>query len=222
MVLFPLFGLLSNFLKMKTDLVLVCHNSLSDLERFLPSIKANTENYNLIIVDNGEQKLTIEFLEKLTAKYISTSNNGYGTACNVGAKAGDSEFIVFLNCDLLATKNWLENLLKPFADPAVAVTGARLFNEQGLEYKTPERGHVIGCCYAIRRKVFEQLGGFDENFFLFFEETDLSLRATKAGFYVVRSDAKLIHFHPHFLPMPEHLQKYYDISEKYFKNKHNL
>ena len=207
---------------MKTDLVLVCHNSLSDLERFLPSIKANTENYNLIIVDNGEQKLPVDFLEKLTAKYISIPNKGYGSACNAGAKLGDSEFIVFLNCDLLATKNWLENLLKPFADPAVAVTGARLFNEQGLEYKTPERGHVIGCCYAIRRKVFEQLGGFDENFFLFFEETDLSLRATKAGFYVVRSDAKLIHFHPHFLPMPEALQKYYDVSQSYFKIKHNL
>ena len=216
MVLSLLFGRSNKFLKMKADLVLVCHNSLSDLERFLPSIKANTTDYNLIIVDNGDKKLPIDFLEKLTAKYISTSNNGYGTACNVGAKAGTSEFIVFLNCDLLATKDWLNNLLKPFSDPAVAVTGARLFNEQGLEYRTPERGHVIGCCYAIRRKVFEQLGGFDENFFLFFEETDLSLRATKAGFYVVRSDAKLIHFHPHFLPMPPYLQTHYDFSQNYF------
>jgi GT2 family glycosyltransferase len=41
---------------------------------------------------------------------------------------------------------------------------------------------VAGCSMLIRRQVFEQIGLFDEHFFLYFEETDLCRRAAKAGF----------------------------------------
>lgn len=207
---------------MKADLVLVSHNSKSDLEKFLPTIRQYTRGYSLLIVDNGSEKLCKDFLKNCGEHVEFRPNFGYGSGCNYGAKCGNSEFIIFLNCDLLATENWLNDLLLPFQNSVVAVTGARLFNDQGHEYPTPLSGNAIGCCYAIRRKVFEMLGGFDENFFLFFEETDLSLRVQKAGFKVVRSEAMLIHLHPHFLPMPAELQKHYDHSEKYYKIKHNI
>lgn len=41
--------------------------------------------------------------------------------------------------------------------------------------------HVIGAFYMIRRSLFEQLGGFDERFFVYLEDLDLSLRAHQAG-----------------------------------------
>ena len=204
---------------MKADLILVSHNSKADLERFLPSIKANTKDYNLLIVDNGSNEETKEFLKNSGEKVIFQDNKGYGAACNTGAKATSSEFIVFLNCDLLASKDWLIDLLRPFGDPIVAITGARLFNEQDNEYPTPRKNFVVGCCLAIRREIFEKLGGFDENFFLFFEETDLCRRAVHAGFQVVRSEATLTHFHPHFPPFSPELQAHWDKSEAYFKEK---
>lgn len=205
---------------MKADLILVSHNSTTDLERFLPSIKEHTEDYNLIIIENGDALATGKFYGDFGAKVFFSKNNGYGAACNVGAKEGSADIIVFLNSDLLASENWLVDLLKPFEDPAVAVTGARLFNERGQEYPTPKADMAIGCCFAVRRKVFEELGGFDENFFLFFEEKDFCFRAKKAGYKIIRSEAKLIHYHPHFFPMPPELQKHYDKSQTYFKNKH--
>jgi glycosyltransferase involved in cell wall biosynthesis/predicted RNA methylase len=214
-------GIAENTTQQKADLVLVSHNSKEDLEKFLPTIRENTKNYNLTIIENGNDNKTKQYLDSLTAQISYVENKGYGSACNTGAGQGNSEFIVFLNCDLLASKNWLVDLLKPFGDGNVAVVGARLFDKKGQEYPTPQKNMAIGCCFAVRRKIFEQLGGFDEKFFLFFEETDFCVRALKAGYKVVRSEAKLTHCHPHFPPLDPHLQKYWDESEVYFKNKHS-
>ena len=54
--------------------------------------------------------------------------------------------------------------------------------------------HVIEAFYLIRRSVFMQLGGFDERFFVYLEDSDLSLRAYQAGWsclYV--AEAKIFH-----------------------------
>jgi len=46
---------------------------------------------------------------------------------------------------------------------------------------TRQVGHVIGAFYLVRRSLFEALGGFDERFFLYFEDLDFSCRAHHAG-----------------------------------------
>jgi N-acetylglucosaminyl-diphospho-decaprenol L-rhamnosyltransferase len=47
--------------------------------------------------------------------------------------------------------------------------------------ETREVDQVIGAFFLIRRELFDALGGFDERFFVYFEEVDLALRARKAG-----------------------------------------
>ncbi len=44
--------------------------------------------------------------------------------------------------------------------------------------------HIIGAFYLVRRKVFSDLGGFDERFFVYYEDLDLSLRIHKAGWKI--------------------------------------
>ena len=58
-----------------------------------------------------------------------------------------------------------------------------------------EVNHVIGSCYAIRRDVFEGLNGFDERFFLYYEDLDLSKRVAMAGWSIhYHADHHLQHF----------------------------
>jgi hypothetical protein len=55
-------------------------------------------------------------------------------------------------------------------------------------------GHVMGSFYLARRALFEQLGGFDERFFMYLEDLDFSLRAQQAGwtsFYL--TEAQVYH-----------------------------
>jgi GT2 family glycosyltransferase len=60
--------------------------------------------------------------------------------------------------------------------------------------KTTTVDHVIGAFYLIRRPLFESLGGFDERFFVYLEDLDLSLRVRKAGWRsVYLADAQAFH-----------------------------
>jgi GT2 family glycosyltransferase len=53
---------------------------------------------------------------------------------------------------------------------------------------------VMGAFFLVRRSLFESLQGFDEQFFVYFEEVDLSLRAMQLGFHsVYLTDARVIH-----------------------------
>ncbi len=80
----------------------------------------------------------------------------------------------------LATETFNRSLLK------------RLFPERfpgkGRKLSEPEQVEtLIGAVMMIRRKALEQLGGFDENYFFFMEETDLAVRMRQAGWKVVHA-----------------------------------
>lgn len=75
--------------------------------------------------------------------------------------------------------------------------GLRSFNTHISEWKHDETrtvDHVIGAFYLIRRSLFESLGGFDERFFVYLEDLDLSLLARQAGYRsVFLADAQAFH-----------------------------
>jgi GT2 family glycosyltransferase len=137
------------------------------------------------------------------------ANLGFGAGNNLGVKQATSDFLVFLNPDTIVCEGWLGPLLRELeADRKVGLVTAKILMADdtatinacgnsihltGLTLcrglgagqvsfsRTEDVGAVSGAAFAMRREVFEQLGGFDEDMFLYMEDTDLSLRARLAG-----------------------------------------
>ncbi len=151
-------------------------------------------------------------------------NLGFGAASNLGASLARGRYLVFLNPDTEPCPGWLKTLLAPLAaHPPAGLSTAKLLlaaapgrvdtfgNDVHISGITPCRGWgepteryqeteevsaVSGACFAIPAALFRRLGGFDERLFLYFEDTDLSLRARLAGFRCVAApDSLVLHDH---------------------------
>jgi GT2 family glycosyltransferase len=151
----------------------------------------------------------------------SETNLGFGAGNNLGARYAQGEYLAFLNPDTEAEAGWLEALIAALEQDAEAglatalvllmdepdrvntcgndmhVTGLTLCRGMGAHRdafsKTVEVGAVSGAVFAIRRELFEALGGFDESFFLYVEDSDLSLRARLAGYRLLAVPGAVIH-----------------------------
>jgi GT2 family glycosyltransferase len=136
---------------------------------------------------------------------------------NLAAARVSSRYLVFMNDDVVVRgDDWLEELCAPFMRPEVGITGALLRYPDGMIEHSgvvtgigDGAGHVgrfqlespfwpwlkvtrnvsavTGACLAIRRTLFEQLGGFDILFYNIYNDVDLCLRGQDAGFEVVLS-----------------------------------
>jgi GT2 family glycosyltransferase len=161
----------------------------------------------------------------------SDTNLGFGGGCNLGAKQARGEYLVFLNPDTTVERGWLEALLSPMAaDPGLGLVTSRIVlagdperlntagNKVHLTGLTLCRGlgesrdafgvpgevaAVSGAAFSIRRELFESLGGFDEDMFLYMEDTDLSWRARLAGWRVFYSPTSVVRHHYELKVTPE-------------------
>ena len=130
---------------------------------------------------------------------------------------------MLVNNDAVAAPGFLAALLEPFDDAAVGAVCAkvllsdgRLINSVGAEitadgygrdrgwlepddgqFDTPVEVMVgSGCALALRRQAIDEVGGIDEGYFLYYEDTDLTWRLRLAGWTVVTAPRAVVH-HEH-------------------------
>ena len=155
----------------------------------------------------------------------SEFNLGFAGANNLGVdQSSDSEFILLLNPDTEIHPDCLRHLAEAFgAAPDLGVAGCKIYSRGGAQIQhvgagirpnglpyhigegERERGQYTGllpCAYvqgaamAVRRDLWDELGGLDEGFHpAYFEEADFCARARRAGRQVaVACEATVIHF----------------------------
>ncbi len=137
---------------------------------------------------------------------ILTAMGGtFAENCNAAAEKATTDFLVFLNDDTEVQVGWADALATPFDDLDIGIVGARLtypdgrLQHTGIYFTTkngltahndqterPSRfvDAVTGACLAIRRSLFELLGGFDPNYINGYEDVDLCLRARQLGYTI--------------------------------------
>lgn len=186
--------------KMRFDIILVTYNSAQWIQQYFNSILVSGDNlhlYNIIIVDNQSEDLTLELLEEYklilqmkscTMKIIKNKVNlGFGQANNIGFKYGTSDIVCFMNIDTEVLPGTFDHLEKEVNESATEVG---LWEFRQLPYEHPKaydiRTHYTswssGAAFAVRRKVYEQVGGFDPAIFMYGEDVDLSWRIRAQGY----------------------------------------
>ena len=168
-------------------------------------------NREIILVDNGSTDSSVSYVrEKFPdVKIVELrGNTGFTGGNTEGLKAADGDFVALVNNDTRADDRWLENLLEPMRrDPRVGICASKLLFDKGLGINSAGDGlttaavgfnrglgaeralfadaeFVFGACGAAvlyRRKMLDEIGFLDEDFFLYDEDTDLSFRAQLAG-----------------------------------------
>lgn len=106
----------------------------------------------------------------------------YTVNVNAGLRAATGEVIIVGNNDLVFSNGWLDELLRPLGDYDI-VTCWTSDQEVTLEDRI-ENDAKFGSIFAMKRQVYETLGGFDEQFGGYFSDLDYRRRAIDAGFRI--------------------------------------
>jgi len=176
----------------KLTLVTVTYNSSA----VIGSLLAPLAGMDTIVVDNASSDNTCEIASGFPGvRIIPNKNEGYGRAANRGFSHAHTPYILLLNPDVVISKESVDAMLAAMeSDPKIAVASARIFSQtqdgakkfthtyafdaNGIAYVE----WVVGAVMLIRYETLQKCGMFDENFFLFFEETDLCKRFVDAGY----------------------------------------
>ncbi len=198
------------------DVIKTCLSSL---------FKLDYPNFEIVFVDNNSSDGSLEIAKSNFSKanFIKNSENlGFSAGNNIGIRFAlerMAEYILVINNDTEVEKDFLEKLVEAgLKDKKAGVLSPVIFNGEKnkiwfsggkikwFEMKTVheqeprteeayESEYLSGCAMLIKAEVFREIGLFDENFFLYYEDADFTFRAKKAGFKnIVVSSSWIYHF----------------------------
>ncbi len=206
-----------------TSIIVLNLNGGQHIKLCIESIKTWTrEPYELIVVDNGSNDGTLEYLQSVEGiKLIQNAANlGAPYGRNQGLAVADGEYIVFLDNDTIVTDGWLKRFIgHANANPMVGIVGprsnfvsgpqlvpnARYSNLSELRAfaegwslanmgRTTPAKRLILFCYFLKREVVEKIGGIDPAFGKWgWEDDDYGLRAQIAGYQLLIANDIYIH-----------------------------
>jgi GT2 family glycosyltransferase len=145
----------------------------------------------VILVDDASP-LQVEF-EGIDRHVKRLENGGFPKCANTGWKAANGDILILSNNDVEYTPGWLEGILKPLNE-GYDISSIRVSDSDGwtVEDYIEEDG-TFGSLWAMKREVYEKIGGFDESFDKgTFEDKDFALRAREAGFRIGKYHGALV------------------------------
>ena len=209
------------------------------LECLSSLLQQTQRDFEVVIVDNSGKGLVRQSeAARLGAMVIEMDHNvGFGAAVNAAFRRSRAPFLATLNDDAVARPDWLRALLSVMEKQTdvgmcasqVLLSGERRLDSAGMlmcrDGSSKQRGHLrspeafgvreevlfpSASAALYRRAMLDQIGFFDEDFFLYCEDTDLGLRARWAGWKCVYvPEAAVEHRYSHSAGRASPLKAYY-------------
>lgn len=192
--------------KNKISIITLTYNKLKEATKpFLDYLyHRGGGNFELVIVDNGSTDGTVEFLKYFekchdNVRVIYNSENlGYSKGCNQGIRVAQGDIIGLLNNDILFSSDWMKQIVdflekepnvgfvSPTSIEAYACSEWWFNRRRKRRAKKVPYVKSIKCsfsCVFAKRRLFDEIGLFDENFTpAYFEDDDICWRAMFAGY----------------------------------------
>ncbi|MFZ2172153.1 MAG: glycosyltransferase [Methylococcaceae bacterium] len=139
---------------------------------------------------------------------------------NVGICMAQGSIIAFIDDDAIPEPEWLTQLAEAYSDPMVGAVGGLVYNHTGYDFqykyclvdrfgnadlslsgptphlsfpKSNQVPHLLGCNSSFRRSALLEIGGFDEEYEYFLDETDVCLRIVDAGYIIAQLPRAYVH-----------------------------
>ncbi|MDD5556449.1 MAG: glycosyltransferase [bacterium] len=183
--------------------VVPVHNgerTIGDCIRSLLDLRPPPSGCEIVVVDNRSRDGTAEVVRRFPVRYLRQPRRGAAAARNMGVQEARGAYVAFTDADCLADRDWLDELRGGFTDESVACVGGAIVSPPAFsalerymaqanpisQEKTIERDavpHAITANAMFRRRVFDEVGLFDERFPMAGgEDVDLGWRIHGAGY----------------------------------------
>lgn len=189
------------------DICVVSYHSAPVIGAALDHVATHLPGAHVRLREHGDDSQSTDALRAIAEAHplavtvdVDTSNPGFGAGCNALARQSTAPWLLFLNPDATVLA-WPWSAEHP--PPRGAVIGPLMAGvgesarQSGVSYRVRDEirrswfrrpgppptthGFVSGAALLIDRESFERVGGFDERYFMFYEDIDLCLRANAAG-----------------------------------------
>ncbi|EHP86406.1 glycosyl transferase family 2 [Geobacter metallireducens RCH3] len=192
------------------SIVIPLYNQVAYTQLCVQSLRrAGLNGVDVLLIDNGSTDGTAEYLKSCSDLRVirNRENLGCAGAWNQGVRETTSEWVMILNNDVVVSPGWLDGLLEAAGKEGLDVVSPAIregeynYDIEGYSQEfvgrmgdVVRRGVADGICFMVRRRVFEVVGLFDENFRIGqFEDADFFRRARNAGFRLGTTGRSFIH-----------------------------
>ena len=185
--------------------IIVCYNSKLVIA---DSIEPLTDVAKIIVVDNASEDGSVEFLKKKFPNVdlvLNKRNLGFGSGINIALKAAKTKYTLVISPDAVIGVPELEKIYQEAErnDNAAIIAPSLVVPKIGRELWVMASEEIIhrradfdaagafctwfiaGAVMLCRTDYLIEVGGFDENIFLYHEDLDLSKKISKAGYAMI-------------------------------------
>ncbi|WP_227763825.1 glycosyltransferase family 2 protein [Zhaonella formicivorans] len=218
------------------SIILPCKNEGENVKKTLDSIlsTATGMKYEIIVVDDGSQDDGVETVKNdpkyQKVNFLNSNGVGSAKARNFGAEMAKGEYLVFCDAHVFVEAFWLDRLVATFKSPEIGAVCPAIASHdnpaatgygQLMTEKVQAQWHLNnpkeispvavapGGCIVFRKKVFEEIGGFNKGFRVWgLEDLEISYRTWIMGYScVVNPHVKVLHVfrqaHPYRVTMED-------------------
>ncbi len=198
-------------------------NFLEDFYNSILNTKEDNFSYEIIVVDNFSKDDSVNFVKTHFPKIKVIENNikNYAKAINLGIKNATGQYIAVLNSNTIVEKNWLKGLMNIIdQDEKIGVVQSKMLfsNEKMIESAGVEEAedfyfsdigfgdrdfakyneireldYFAGESFLLKRKCVDAVGRFDEDFLMYMENVDYSIRCKDLGWKIIYSPNSVVY-----------------------------